>query len=89
MSNGRSGTTTTDYALNTVEINHTAVFQYGTDVSLSDYTGAASVGMRPIGSSGIATTHDYDVVVEMTERTDTNGNTKYTFQLMGTHDGAC
>lgn len=88
VSGGRSGTTTTDYALNTAEINHTSVFQFGADTSLTSYTDTA-MGMRPIGASGIATTHDYDVVVEMTERTDVNGATKYTFQLMGTHDGEC
>lgn len=87
VSSGRSGTTTVDFALNTAEINHTSTIQYGVDQGGSDYP--AGFDRRPIGAAGATDTHDYDVVVEMTERIDINGAVKYTFQLQGTHDGGC
>lgn len=84
---GRSGTTGTNYAVNLAEMYHTAIFAWGVDLSGTDYP--AGFGARPIGGAGDDDTHKYDVVVEMTQLIDKNGDKKYYFTLMGSHDGVC
>ena len=83
----RSGTTTTDYALNLIELNHDATYVWGVDVTHADYPD--NFAPRAVGGGGTADTHRLDIVVEMTQRTDKNGATKYTFSAQGSHDGAC
>ena len=88
---GRSGTTTVDYALNLSEMYHTATYAWGVDVTGDDYP--AGFGVRPVGGGGAATTHRYDVIVEMRVVTDTatdaDPTTRYVFSAMGSHDGTC
>lgn len=86
-SGGRSGTTTTDYAVNMAEMFHTGTYSWGVDITSSDYpTGSRP---RPIGGGGTANTHRYNVVVWMEQRTDVNGDVRYYFHASGSHDGAC
>ena len=86
-SGGRSGTTSTDYALNRVEVNHTSTLAFGTDQAGSGYP--SGFEPRPVGAAGNSNTHDYDVPVEMTEVIDLNGDVRYWFELIWTHDGPC
>jgi len=88
VTDGRSGTTTTDYAVNLAEMYHTATYAWGVDVTSDDYTAAAFV-VQPVGGGGETAAHRYDVVVEMEQVTDTNGDIKYQFHAFGSHDGAC
>lgn len=84
---GRTGTTGTDYALNTVENGNSGNYVWGVDVSNADYPDGYLP--RPIGGGGTANTHRTSPVVELTRRAKSDGTRFYTFQLMGSHDGEC
>ena len=87
VTGGRSGTTSSDYAVNTHEMYHTSTYAWGVHLTGTDYP--SGFAARPIGGGGTADTHRYNVVVEMSERVDSSGNIKYTFQSFGSHDGTC
>jgi hypothetical protein len=84
---GRSGTTSTDYALNLSERFHTSRYAFGVDKDGGDYP--AGMDERPIGGAGTSDTHKYDVPVWMHEVTDVNGDKRYWFYSWGSHDGSC
>ena len=88
--NARSGTTTTDYALNLVELNNTAagaVGGEGVNAGGTDYP--AGFKRRPIGSAGTADTHSVNVVVMMFVVVDEAGAKRYVFSQPNAHDGTC
>lgn len=87
FSEGRSGTTTTDYAVNMLEVYHTATYAWGVDVTGADYP--AGMAPRPVGGGGAANTHRYNVVVRMRRVIDVSGVAKYQFSAPGSHDGTC
>lgn len=84
---GRSGTTSTDYALNTAEMFHTSTYAWGVDTTGTDYP--AGFAPRPVGGGGTTSTHKYNVGVRMRQLTDPDGNTIYRFTGWGSHDGTC
>jgi hypothetical protein len=84
---GRSGTTSTGYALNLAERFHTSQYAFGVDKDGGDYP--AGMDERPIGGAGTSDTHKYDVPVWMREVTDVNGDKRYWFYSWGSHDGVC
>ena len=87
---GRSGTTTSGYAINLAEMNHTSTYAWGIDTTGTDYP--AGFAARPIGGAGANNDHKYDVAVIMYETLAFNGDgqrTVYFFDLMGSHDGTC
>lgn len=91
-SGGRSGTTTTDYALNNLEVNHTVTVQWGVTINAAPYP--TGFRPRPVGAAGTGTgasqgTHTQDIIVRMEEVTDANGDTKYWFETPGSHTGTC
>lgn len=85
--NGRSGTTTTDYAINLAEMFHTVRYAWGVDMDGADYPDGAIA--QPIGGGGATAAHRYDVVVWIWAITDTNGDRKFVFSAQGSHDGSC
>ena len=85
--NGRSGTTGGDYAVNRLEMFHTSTYAWGVHTGGNDYPSGAAP--RPVGGGGGDNTHKYDVVVEMEQVIDANGNTRYYFSATGSHDGTC
>lgn len=87
VTNGRSGTTETDYAINLAEIQHTSTYAWGVDITADDYPDGFAP--RPVGGGGADDTHKTDEVVEIHQRTDANGDRKYYFRAIGSHDGSC
>jgi hypothetical protein len=93
VSGGRTGT-----AINIRELAHIAEpgstvawYVWGVQ-SHSGVTGSsypASFAPRPVGGGGTSGTHKTDIVVELTERTDSTGARRYTFEAVGSHDGTC
>lgn len=77
---GRSGTTTTDYALNTVEAfnDGTGVQAPGVDIDGADYP----AGFALMAIQG-------DPVVMMYPIPDDEGRLRYFFSLANAHDGEC
>lgn len=100
VSGGRSGTTSTDYAINLAELSNGTepsasspwVGGYGVNMHGDDYP--SGFQMQPIGASpnnaGAADeTHRVNVIVRMWEMLDVNGDTKYVFSASNQHDGVC
>lgn len=92
LSGGRSGTTTTDYAINEAEINHTSSFAWGQKYDAAPYP----TGFRPkaVGGANTGSTdqsvHSYDVLVEMMQVVEVgSGLTKYRFNKEWEHSGSC
>lgn len=86
----RTGTTTTDYALNLCEINNTAADAIGGDGVDSDGDDyPADFKRRPIGSQGTTDTHAVDVVVVMFMVYDDMGLKRPVFSQPNAHDGTC
>lgn len=90
--NGRSGTTSTDYALNDFERFHTSTIAGGVALNGDDYP--AGFAPMPIGGAGPLSSGDgiwrYPVVVQMHERWDaTNSKWVYRFSAPISHDGTC
>ena len=88
VTGGRSGTSSANYAINLIELKHTATYAWGVDITASGYAGT-SFAPRPIGGGGADNSHRYNVTVPMLQSYDKNGDVKYAFSLMGTHDGSC
>lgn len=89
-SGGRSGTTTTDYAINRREQANGTTQIWDVNVTLSDYP--ENYRPLPIGGQGGAGTivgHVSDTPVIMEQVIDINGDTRYYFSELGTHDGGC
>lgn len=86
-SGGRSGTTSTDYALNKLEAFHTSQYKYGVDKDGDAYP--AGFDDRPVGGAGTTDTHKINVLVDMEEVTNIEGATRYWFSAPGSHDGDC
>ena len=88
--NARSGTTTTNFALNLVELNNTTAAAIGGDgVNAGGTSYATNFKRRPIGSAGTADTHSVDVPVMMFVVVDAAGDKRYVFSQTNAHDGAC
>jgi hypothetical protein len=92
VTNGRSGTTSTDYALNDFERFHTSTIAGGVALDGDDYP--AGFAPMPIGGAGPLSSGDgiwrYSVVVQMHERWDaTNSKWVYRFSAPISHDGTC
>lgn len=90
----RSGTTTTDYALNLVELNNTTATANAGDGILADKDSSAvdypdGYKRRPIGAVGAADTHVIDVPVFMFVTVDENDAIKYVFSQVNGHHGTC
>lgn len=86
--NGRSGTTTTDYAINLAECYHTSTYAWTVDTTGTDYP--AGFVPQPVGGGGASASHRYDVAVVMYQIPDVNGTKKYVFFAgAGGHDGTC
>ena len=79
-SGGKSGTQTTDCAINIQEFAHGAseTVIWGVDIDGADYP--AGFDPNPVQNGS---------VVWMTEYQDDEGNLLYLFQAMGSHDGTC
>lgn len=84
---GRSGTTTTDYAINLLEMDNDGSYAAGVALGGADYP--VGFGVRPIGGGGTDATHRTDVIVEMTQLHDSAGAKKYIFSAQNSHDGTC
>lgn len=89
VSGGRTGTT-----INIIELAHIAEpgsgtpwYVWGVNAHGANYP--AGFRPRPVGGGGTSGTHKVNQPVEITERTDSEGNTVYTFQGWGSHDGGC
>lgn len=92
VSDGLEGTTSVDYALNTIESPNTAAGVLGgdgVDPAGSGYPTAATFRRRPIGGGGSTATHKKQTVVELTERPESNGNMRFVFTVLNSHDGPC
>lgn len=77
-SGGRSGTTSSNYALNLVEANNDGSGVQGNGVNLSNLTGTFAI--KAIAG---------DPVVQMHQKTDVNGTVKYYFSQVNAVDGTC
>lgn len=92
VTNGRSGTTTDNYALNDFERFHTSTIAGGVALDGDDYP--AGFAPMPIGGAGPLSSGDgiwrYSVVVQMQERWDAaNSQWVYRFSSPISHDGTC
>ena len=93
--NARSGTTTSNWALNLTELNNTTASAIGGDgVNPSGTDYPAGFLRRPVGSQGTADTHAVDVVVLMyavqIPVPSTGGpSVLWVFQHPNAHDGTC
>ncbi len=90
---GRTGT-----AINLRELSHTTepgaatpwyVWGVQSHSSVFGSTYPAGAAPRPVGGGGTAGTLKTNFVVNITERTTTEGDTVYTFEAVGSHDGTC
>jgi len=87
LTGGRSGTTSTDYAVNIAETNHTSTYAWGVDTTGDDYPDGFVP--QPVGGAGTSAAHAYNVPVWMREEIDLNGNRRFYFYAIGGHDGTC
>jgi hypothetical protein len=88
-SGGRSGTTTTNYALNDLEDFHTGAINWNATITAASYPRGHRD--KPVGGASADTnqTHSYNVPVRMRSIVDINGNVKYRFSAPGGHFGLC
>lgn len=87
VSGGRSGTTSSGYAINILEMNHTSQYAFGMDMNGSDYP-AGGLPM-PVGAAGSTQTHKYNVPVDMHVSVADDGSIVYWFAKFWSHDGTC
>jgi hypothetical protein len=94
LDGGRTGTTSSGYAINLDELTHvpepissTPWYVWGIDVHGASYP--TNFYPRPVGGGGTSGTHKLDQIVEITERFDVNGDAIRTFSRQGSHDGEC
>jgi len=89
-SGARSGTTSTGYALNIVELNNTTAGAIGGDgVNSAGADYPAGFKRRPIGSQGTTDTHANDVIVMMFVVVNKDSGRNYLFSQPNAHDGTC
>jgi len=90
LTGGRTGTTSTDYALNLVEINNGAAGVLGGDgVNAAGADYPAGFKRRPIGGGGTTDTHTNDVLVVMHVVIDDDDDKRFVFSQPNAHDGTC
>ena len=87
-SGGRSGTTTTGYALNLCELNNVASGVQGNSVDNSGADYPAGFDLQPVGA-GSAGTVANEVCVVMQRVIDADNNVKYVFAYENADDGTC
>lgn len=87
VSGGRSGTTSSSYAINFAEEGNTSQYVWGVDVTGESYP--LGFRPRPVGGGGTANTHRVDQIVEMHVGRNTDGTIFFWFDRIGSHDGDC
>lgn len=87
VSGGRSGTTSSGYAINFAEDGNTSQYVWGVDVTGASYP--LGFRPRPVGGGGTANTHRVDQIVEMHVGRNTDGTIFFWFDRIGSHDGDC
>ena len=82
LSDGRSGTTSTNFALNSIEANNDGAGIQGNSVDIDGpvFTDNSDLEIQPVQG---------DPVVRMWEEPDTNGGVAYSFEYVNAIDGEC
>jgi len=84
----RSGTLTTDYALNTIEAVNDGTGVHGNSVDIDGADYPAGFEQKPVGA-GSGGTPDKEVVVIMSPIVGSDGNISFQFQYENADDGTC
>jgi len=85
---GKTGTTSTDYALNGCEASNTE-YDVGSGVELDGEDYPTGFSMMAIGQLFSDAGDKIGVVVVMFEFADDDGSVRYLFNLVNSHDGEC
>tara|TARA_R110000824_G_scaffold401762_1_gene615160 strand:+ start:10921 stop:11448 length:528 start_codon:yes stop_codon:yes gene_type:complete len=85
---GKSGTTSTDYALNGCEAANTST-DVGSGVELNGDDYPTGFSMMAIGQLFSDAADKIDLVVVMFQFADDDGSVRYLFNMVNSHDGTC